>query len=143
MLRLAVIVLALALSPSVIADPSWQFIRVSHDLGGEPKWRTYSGTATVRIEKAKIRIDAFGDLGPNDPVLVLQGSIDKSGRIKATGTLMHTDAEPFKVQGKMRSWNEDQLWADKKKRVIYREITFPLDPHYEFYGFLSREVHDK
>ena len=68
--------------------------------------------------------------------------MDSAGNIAAVGTRTHTDESPFKVKGWMRSWNVDYVATDNKRyRTEYREIVFPLRPHYEFSGFITSATH--
>ena len=125
------------------AADTWQFLRVRRDLNGATSYVPTTGTAKVSIDKARIHIDAFGALGPKEPELTFDGTIDESGAIRATATLMHTDARPYTVTGRMHSWTQEENWAGRLKVVTFHEITFPFDPNVELYAFLSKEARDK
>ncbi len=99
---IAALVLAPIALPCAAADTTWQFLRVRRDLNGATSYVPTTGTAKVWIDKAKIHIDAFGGLGPKEPELVFDGTIDESGAIRATATLMHTDARRYTVMGQAR-----------------------------------------
>jgi hypothetical protein len=140
---IAGLVLALALSPCLGADPTWSFLRVRRDLQNPPHYVTSAGTATVRIDKRNIHIEAFDEFGSKRPALIFEGTIDDSGAIRATATLMNTDARPYAVQGKLHAWSREERWGDKSKIVTFREINFPFDPGFELYSFLSEEAIDQ
>lgn len=139
----ACLILLIALSQSVFADTSWSFLRVRRDLQNPPTYVTSAGTATVRIDQTRIRIEAFDRVGAKEPALTFEGTIDGAGAIRATATLMNTDARPYQVQGRLHSWSREEKWGDKLKVVTFHEITFPFDPNFELYAFLSEEARDK
>ena len=143
MIRSILLVLLSLLPVPCFADPAWQFIWLGESFSGEPGWKTSQGTAQVQIEKGKIRIAAFDLLGNKEPSLIIEGTIDSNGNIKATGTRTHSDEAPFQLSGALKTWNEEQIWGGHKKLVTCEEILFPLHPHHELYGFISRHVEDK
>lgn len=138
----ALVLMSIAL-PCAAADTTWQFLRVRRDLNGAMSYVSTTGTAKVSIDEARIHIDAFGSLGPKEPELTFEGTIDESGAIRATATLMHTDALPYTVTGRMHSWTQVENWAGRPKVVTFHEITFPFDPSFELYAFLSKEARDQ
>jgi hypothetical protein len=140
---IAAVTLVLTALPCAAADTTWQFLRVRRDLDAATRYVPTTGTAKVSFDNAKIHIDAFGVLGPKEPELVFDGTIDESGAIRATATLMHTDARPYAVTGRMHSWSEEENWGGRIKIVTFHEITFPFDPNFELYAFLSKEARDK
>jgi hypothetical protein len=139
----AVLVYVLIALPCTAGDTTWQFLRVRRDLDGATSYVPTTGTAKVSIDEAKIHIEAFGNLGPKEPELTFDGTIDESGAIRATATLMHTDARPYTVTGRLHSWSREENWAGQAKIVTFHEITFPFDPNFELYAFLSKEARDK
>ena len=140
---IAALVPVLVALPCAAADTTWQFLRVRRDLNGAVSYVPTTGTAKVSIDKARIHIDAFGALGPKEPELTFDGTIDEFGAIRATATLMHTDARPYTVIGQMHSWTREENWAGQLKAVTFHEITFPFDPNFELYAFLAKEARDK
>jgi hypothetical protein len=122
---------------------AWQFVRVQERATtGSPDWETSKGTATVAIDGQKIHIDIFDTLGPREPSLIIEGTIDSNGDIVATGTRTHTDESPFDLRGHLRTWSNDFTAATDhvRRRIEYREIVFPLNPHYEFYGLITSSI---
>jgi hypothetical protein len=111
---IAAFVLALVALPCAAADPTWQFLRVRRDLNGATSYVPTTATAMVSIDA-----------------------------IRATATLMHTDARPYTVTGRMHSWSREENWAGELKIVTSHEITFPFDPNFEPYAFLSKDARDK
>lgn len=115
--------------PARTSRPQWQAELRPDDGHGEGVDR-----------RTKIHIDAFGSLGPKEPELTFDGTIDGSGAIRATATLMHTDARPYTVTGRIHSWSREENWAGQLKVVTFHEITFPFDANFELYAFLWKEA---
>jgi len=150
MSRMLAFSLLFILAFSCKASDEWNFIRVGKDLSADPKWTSSYGKAHVEINNGKLKIMVFYHYGKDggvnyeytpDPQLLIEGTVSTSGKISAIARSQSSDAVPAKLHGKLKTWEERRLWEPNKMRVeTYKQITFPMDPYYEFYGFLSKEI---
>jgi hypothetical protein len=152
MKRALFLAMALMISiPSAKADERWDFIKVKSNYAAAPKWEAESGKAQIQITGDKIEILVYYDSDadssapdkPPYPRIKISGTLGADRIIKATFTLLDTDANPAKITGRYITRSEPQIWGEKRKIVTHKEIVFPHPPNFEFLGFLGQEVRDE
>lgn len=136
-----------AASPAAAAD-LWEFVQVGRGDQAKPAWAVHAGKAQVEDDGRRVEIFAYYDgddaSGPrNSARIAIRGTINPDHTIQATGTLLNTDASPWKLTGRYTARTEHETWGTARKTVIYKEIVFSRPPNAVFLGFLGREVRDE
>ena len=135
----------------VEANELWDFVRVGKGVESKPRWDVQNGKAQIELKGGRIEILAYYN-GDDEGGLAdirriakidIRGTIDASGVIKATHTLLHTDATPIQVTGRYTTRTERETWGAVRKIVTYKEIVFSYFPDRRFLGFLGRDVRDE
>jgi hypothetical protein len=124
----------------------WDFIKVGKDYSKTaPEWEARGGKAQIEIQAGHLKIRAYYDDDPKKahPEIEISGSVGADGAIKATCTILGTDANPFQLSGRYITRRELQIWGEKRKIVTHKEIVFPHPPNSDFYGFLSFDARDE
>jgi hypothetical protein len=75
--------------------------------------------------------------------IAIRGTIAPSGTIKATYSMLGTDAGPAQVTGRYTARTEHEMWGRTRKVVTYKEIVFSYFPNRKFLGFLGKEARDQ
>jgi hypothetical protein len=57
--------------------------------------------------------------------------------------MLNTDANPIQMTGRYFTREELQIWGEKRKIVIHKEIVFSRPPNTDFWGFLASDVRDE
>jgi hypothetical protein len=149
-LSLPVVLLALVGFPAEASD-LWEFVRVGKGNEAKPTWAVHAGKAQIEDDGQHLEIFAYydGDAAngrdnPRDIArIVIRGTIGVDRTIQATGTLLNTDANPWKLRGRYTVRTEHETWGNVRKVVTYKEIVFSRPPNTEFLGFLGHEAHDE
>jgi hypothetical protein len=144
----ALAIALLAVSGPAAAAELWEFVRVGKGNQPKPAWVVHAGKAQVEDDGRRIEIFAYYDgddaSGSRDSArIVIRGSINPDHTIQATGTLLNTDATPWKLSGHYTARTEHETWGTVRKTVTYKEIVFSRLPNAEFLGFLGREARDE
>jgi hypothetical protein len=130
--------------PGIEAAELWDFVKVGKDLTAAPRWEARSGKAEVEIQAGHVKISAYYNDNPRmNPAIEISGTLGANGVIKATCTILNTDATPFQLSGRFVTRRDLQIWGTKRKIVTLQEIVFSHPPNSDFYGFLSKEVRDE
>ncbi len=128
----------------VAAAELWDFIQVGKDYRAEPKWEARAGKAQVEIQAGHLKINAYYNDNPRmSPAIEISGTLSADGAIKATYTLLNTDANPLQLSGRYITRRELEMWGTKRKIVTFQEIVFPSPPNRDFVGLLGRGVRDE
>jgi len=88
------------MNPGIVSDTRWHWIEVEANLGG---WSIRKGTGSVQIDGRQFHAELSRD--PHEPSganLRLQGVVEE-GSVKATETLLNTDANPTTVKGSIHT----------------------------------------
>ena len=136
--------------PSAKAAELWDFIKVGINYTG-PKWEALGGKAQIQFKGDKIEILVYydGDMDSKapgklpDPRMKISGTLGADHIIRATSTLLDSDANPVKVTGHYTTRSDLQTWGDKRKIVTYKEIVFSHPPNPQILGFLGEEDRDE
>jgi hypothetical protein len=128
--------------PRIEAAELWDFMKVGKDYRAAPKWEALSGKAQVEIQAGRIKISAYYNARMN-PAIEISGTLGVDGVIRATCTILATDANPFQLIGRYITRREPIIAGNKRRIVTLQEIVFPHPPNSDFYGFLSREIRDE
>ena len=148
-----VLPMAFLVMVSVRAEASelWEFVQVAKGNQATPTWAVHTGKAQIDDDGQHLEIFAYydGDAvngrdNPRDIArIVIRGMIGPDRKIQATGTLLNTDATPWKLSGHYTARTEHETWGTVRKTVTYKEIVFSRLPNAEFLGFLAREARDE
>jgi hypothetical protein len=149
-LALPVALLAVA-SSRAEASELWEFVQVGKGNQAKPTWAVHAGKAQIEDDGRHLEIVAYydgdaanGQSNPHDIArIVIRGMVNPDRTIQATGTLLNTDASPWKLSGRYIVRTEHETWGTVRKIVTYKEIVFGHPPNDEFLGFLGREVRDE
>src|SRR6202000_3406471 len=128
-----------------------EFVQFGKGSESKPSWAVHAGKAQIEDDGRQIEIFAYydgddtnGRSNPRDIArIVIRGTINPDRTIQATGTLLNTDANPWKLSGHYTVRTEHETWGSARKTVTCKEIVFSRPPNAVFLGFLGREVRDE